>query len=158
MPTQRYWLMKSEPAVYAFADLVRDGRTTWDGVRNFQARNLLRDEVQAGDQVLFYHSSAEPPGVAGVAQVARAAFPDASQFDPAGDYFDPASKESEPRWFAVELKPVRALPRLVTLEELKANPKLEGMDLLRRGNRLSVQRVAAAEFREVLRMGDRAAP
>lgn len=158
MPNQRYWLMKSEPSVYAFADLQRDGRTTWDGVRNFQARNLLRDEVQAGDQVLFYHSSAEPPGVAGVAEVARAGFPDASQFDAGGDHYDPASKPSDPRWFAVELKPVRALPRLVSLDELKANPKLEGMDLLRRGNRLSVQRVAAAEFREVLRMGDRPAP
>jgi predicted RNA-binding protein with PUA-like domain len=158
MPTPRYWLMKSEPAVYSFADLQREGRTTWDGVRNFQARNLLRDEVQAGDQVLFYHSSAEPPGVAGVARVARAGFPDASQFDPAGDHYDRASEPSDPRWFAVELEPVRALPRLVSLAELKANPKLAGMDLLRRGNRLSVQRVAAAEFREVLRMGDRPAP
>jgi predicted RNA-binding protein with PUA-like domain len=154
MPTKRYWLMKSEPAVYGFEDLLRDGRTTWDGVRNFQARNLLRDEVQVGDQVLFYHSSAEPPGVAGVAEVARAGFPDATQFDPSGAHHDPASSEADPRWFAVELRPVRALPRLVGLPELKANPKLAAMDLLRRGNRLSVQRVTAAEFREVLRMGD----
>jgi predicted RNA-binding protein with PUA-like domain len=152
-PEPRHWLMKSEPETYGFDDLVRDGRTSWDGVRNFQARNLLRDEVKKGDQVLFYHSNAEPPGVAGVAEIARAAYPDPTQFDAADPHHDPGSDPGEPRWVAVDLKPVRRLARFVGLPELRANPLLAGLGVLRKGNRLSVQPVSPDEFREVLRMG-----
>jgi predicted RNA-binding protein with PUA-like domain len=154
MSKTRYWLMKSEPTSYGFDDLLRDKRTRWDGVRNFQARNLLRDEVQKGDLVLFYHSNAEPPGVAGVAEVLRTAYPDPTQFDPADDHHDPASDPLDPRWVAVDLKPCQRLTRFVPLPELKENPRLAGMGVLRRGNRLSVQRVTPEEFREVLRMGE----
>jgi predicted RNA-binding protein with PUA-like domain len=157
-PAPRYWLMKSEPATYGFDDLVRDGRTAWDGVRNFQARNLLRDAVQKGDRVLFYHSNAEPPGVAGVAEVVRAAYPDPTQFDASDPHHDPASEPGEPRWMAVDLKPVERLLRFVGLPELRANPRLAALGVLRKGNRLSVQPVSEAEFREVLRMGGLAAP
>jgi len=155
MPPQRFWLMKSEPETFGFDDLVRDGRTMWDGVRNYQARNLLRDEVGEGDRVLFYHSSADPPGVAGVAEVVRAAYPDPTQFDPEDPHHDPESGRADPRWVAVDLAPVQKLKRFVGLPELRANPRLKDLALLRRGNRLSVQPVTAAEFREVLKMGDK---
>ncbi|MEM7310146.1 MAG: EVE domain-containing protein [Planctomycetota bacterium] len=151
--TPRYWLMKSEPDVYSYDDLVREKRTHWDGVRNYQARNLMRDEMQVGDEVLFYHSNAKPPGVAGVAKVASESYPDPTQFDPADAHYDPKSDPDDPRWVLVDVKPVRRLKRLVSLPELRENPKLADMGLLRRGNRLSVQPVSPAEFREVLRMG-----
>jgi predicted RNA-binding protein with PUA-like domain len=152
-----HWLMKSEPDVYGFEDLLRDGRTHWDGVRNYQARNLMRDRMKQGDRVLFYHSNAVPPGVAGVAEVVREGYPDPSQFDPGDAHFDPQSKLAEPRWICVDVAPVAPLPRLVALEDLRGNPKLAGMGVLQRGNRLSVLPVSAAEFREVLRMGGLAA-
>ena len=149
----RYWLMKSEPDVYSYDDLVRDKRTHWDGVRNYRARNLMRDEIRVGDRVLFYHSNAKPPGVAGVAQVVRESYPDPTQFDPADPHFDPKSDPAEPRWVVVDLKPVKRLKTFVSLPDLRDNPKLADMGVLRRGNRLSVQPVEPAEFREVLRMG-----
>ena len=145
--------MKSEPDVYGFERLQQDGRTHWDGVRNYQARNLMRDEMKRGDRVLFYHSNATPPGVAGVAEVAREGYPDPSQFDPADKHFDPKSTHDAPRWICVDVVPIAPLTRFVALDDLRANPKLEGMALLRRGNRLSVMPVRAEEFREVLRMG-----
>lgn len=149
---KRYWLMKSEPDTYSIDDLERDGVTPWEGVRNYQARNLLRDEVQVGDEVLFYHSNAKPPGVAGLGRVIRAAYPDPSAFDSSSEYHDPRSSSESPTWIAVDVRFVRKLERLVTLDELKANPELEGMLVTRRGQRLSVQPLSAEHFRTVVAM------
>jgi predicted RNA-binding protein with PUA-like domain len=150
----RYWLMKSEPSVFSIDDLARAPKqtTSWDGVRNYQARNLLR-EAQPGDGVIFYHSSADPPAAVGTATIARAAYPDATQFDPKSDHFDADSKKDEPRWFVVDVKLDKKFARPVTLPELRANPALEGMVLLRKGSRLSVQPVTPAEWKAVLKMG-----
>lgn len=158
MPAKRYWLMKSEPSVYSYQDLERDKRTLWDGVRNYQARNLMRDDVCEGDEVLYYHSNADPAGVAGVARVVRGAYPDPTQFDARSKYHDPKSTREDPRWVVVDLEPVRGFEALVSLSELRANPRLADMGLLRRGNRLSVQPVSGVEFREVLRMEARKSP
>lgn len=153
----RYWLMKSEPSVFSIDDLARakNQTTSWDGVRNFQARNLLR-EAQVGDGVIFYHSSADPPAAVGTATIAKAAYPDATQFDPKSDYFDAASTKGEPRWFVVDVKFERKFPRAVPLAELRAMPALEDMVLLRKGSRLSVQPVTPAEWKVVLKLGDKA--
>lgn len=153
--TRRYWLLKSDAESFSFDDLERapDGRTGWDGVRNYTARNLLRDELKAGDGVLFYHSSAEPSGVAGVARVTRGAHTDPTQFDPADEHFDPKSDRAAPRWVQVEVAAVRKLPRFVPLAELRASKPLAAMALLRPGQRLSVLPLTAAEWREVLRLG-----
>jgi predicted RNA-binding protein with PUA-like domain len=149
---KRRWLMKSEPSVFSIDDLAKVGRTSWDGVRNYQARNLLRDEVKQGDDVLFYHSSAEPTGVAGLARVARAAYADPTQFDRKSDHFDPGSTKDAPRWVVVDVEFVRKFPRVVTLAELKANPALADMLVTKRGSRLSVQPVTDAEWKAVLAM------
>ena len=148
----RHWLMKSEPGDYSFDDLLRDGRTLWDGVRNYQARNFMRDDMQVGDQVLFYHSNAKPPGVVGVCEVASEPYPDATQFDPASKYHDPKSDPEDPRWILVDVVPVEALPRFVPLDELRNTKSLADMALLRRGQRLSIQPVTAPEFRSVVRL------
>lgn len=148
---KRYWLFKSEPGVYSIADLERDGRTGWEGVRNYQARNLLRDEVAIGDEVLFYHSGAQPPGVAGVARVSRSAYPDPSARDPESEYHDPKATDEDPRWYAVELEFTRRFPAPVPLSALRERPGLEDM-LVTRRSRLSVQPVTEAEFRAVLAM------
>jgi predicted RNA-binding protein with PUA-like domain len=148
----KYWLMKSEPHVYSYDDLVKDGRTLWDGVRNYQARNFMRDAMTVGDQVLFYHSNTKPPGVAGVCEVASDPYPDPTQFDPASNYHDPKSDPDNPRWMLVDVTPVQALPRLVSLEELRGTKSLAKMALLQRGQRLSIQPVSASEFRTVLRV------
>jgi predicted RNA-binding protein with PUA-like domain len=152
---RRYWLLKSEPDTFSFDDLraAKKRTTQWDGVRNYQARNLLRDELAVGDGVLFYHSNAKPPCVAGVAEVARAGYPDPTQFDPEDDHHDPGSDPEDPRWFAVDVRAVLALPEPVSLDALKGNPKLADMAVSRRGQRLSVQPVSAAEWKQVLRMG-----
>jgi predicted RNA-binding protein with PUA-like domain len=149
---KRHWLMKSEPSVFSIDDLARAGRTGWEGVRNYQARNLLRDEVKAGDEVLFYHSSADPAGVAGIAKIVRGAYPDPTQFDRRSEYHDPGSGKDAPRWLAVEVGFVRKFARVVTLAELKANPALAEMLVTRKGSRLSVQPVTPAEFAAVLAM------
>ncbi len=152
---RRYWLFKTEPEAFSFDDLLAaPGRTAgWDGVRNYQARNFLRDEVRAGDGVLVYHSNAEPTGVAGVAEVARAAYPDATAFDPAHDGYDPRSRPEAPVWVQVDVRAVERFPRVVALAELRAAPALAEMVVLRRGNRLSVTPVTAAEWRAVCRVG-----
>jgi predicted RNA-binding protein with PUA-like domain len=147
-----FFLVKSEPDVYSIEDLERDGRTSWEGVRNFQARNLLR-EMKAGDGVLFHHSSADPPGVAGVATVARAAQPDPTARDRKSEYFDPRASDEDPRWYTVELAFEERFPRLVPLEELKGEKALAGMELLRRGSRLSVQPVTKGQFEHVRKLG-----
>lgn len=148
----RSWLVKSEPSVYPIEALEAEGRTAWTGVRNYQARNFMRDDMRPGDLVLFYHSSAEPPGVAGVAKVLGDAYPDPLQFDSKSEYFDAASSLDEPRWQLVDLGFVERFRRLLTLAELKAEPSLEGMLVLQRGQRLSVQPVDAAHFRKVLEL------
>lgn len=150
MAERRHWLMKSEPDAYSFADLERDGVTAWDGIRNYQARNLMRDEMQVGDAVLFYHSRIAPMAIVGLGRVAAPAHPDASQFDPASKYYDPKSTREAPRWVCVDVAFERWLPRPLTLQELKSRPELEGMMLLQRGARLSIQPVSAEHFRSIL--------
>jgi len=151
MAPRRCWLVKSEPESYSIDDLRRDGRTAWTGVRNFQARNLMRDQMQVGDPVLFYHSSADPPGVAGLARVASPAYPDPTQFDRSSDYYDEKSTAEDPRWFLVDLEFVAKFPRLVSLAEIRDSKPLAKMPLVNR-SRLSVQPVAPAEFDLLVRM------
>ena len=148
----RYWLMKSEPAVYSIADLERDGTTSWEGVRNYQARNFMRDEMRPGDGVLFYHSNADPPGVAGLAEVARAAYPDPTARDPGSDYFDPKASDEDPRWLMVDIRFRESFSALVSLDALRGQPGLEKMPVINK-SRLSVQPVTPEEWEIVLRMG-----
>jgi len=143
-----YWLMKSEPSECSIDDLVRLGCVPWVGVRNYQARNFMRDQMRVGDGVLFYHSSCPEPGVAGLAEVASAAYPDATQFDPASAYHDPKSQPDAPRWLHVDVKLVRKT-RLLTLAEMRQRPALATMRVLARGNRLSITPVTAVEWRAV---------
>jgi predicted RNA-binding protein with PUA-like domain len=147
----RYWLMKTEPDVFSYADLERLGSSGWDGVRNYQARNYMR-EMKIGDEVLIYHSNATPPGVAGIATVAQETHTDETQFDPDSDYFDAKSPRDNPRWEQVRLEPKKAL-QFVPLEVLKGDAKLEGMLILRPGNRLSVTPVEVAHYRRILKLG-----
>ncbi|MFN8178379.1 MAG: EVE domain-containing protein [bacterium] len=148
---KRHWLMKSEPDAYSIDDLAKDKRAPWTGVRNFQARNHLR-EMRPGDLVLFYHSSAEPPGVAGLARVASEAYPDPTAFDKRSDSYDPKSDRAKPTWFVVDVEFVAKLPRLVPLEELKAAEALAGMLVTKRGMRLSVQPVEKKHYDAVVKM------
>lgn len=152
MPEKRYWLMKSEPDVYSMDDLVRDGKTFWDGVRNYQARNFLRDAMKSGDRVFFYHSNAEPSGIAGIAEIVRTGLPDRSAWDPKSPYFDPDSRENDPRWFGVEIRPVKKFRELIALEKLKSIKSLDGMLLLRKGQRLSVQPVEESHWKIILEL------
>jgi predicted RNA-binding protein with PUA-like domain len=153
----RYWLMKSEPEAFSIDDLARakNGTTRWDGVRNYQARNFLRDEISLGDGVLFYHSSVDPPAVVGTARVARAGYPDPTQFDPQDSHRDPDSPPDTPRWFAVDIAFEKKFARPVTLAELRADEALAQMVLLRRGSRLSVQPVSAGEWKRIVKLGAR---
>lgn len=144
------WLFKSEPDVYSYDDLERDGRTSWDGIRNYQARNILRDDVKVGDGVLFYHSRANPMAIAGVAKVVREAYPDPSQFDPKSKYQDPKSDPDQPTWLMVDIAPVVAFAEPLTRDALKDVPALAEMMLLKRGARLSIQPVTAAEWKKIL--------
>lgn len=146
----RHWLFKTEPTTYGWADLVRDRRTSWEGVRNYQARNLLRDEVEVGDLVLVYHSVVDPQVVAGVARVVRAAYPDPFALDPASRYFDPSATAAEPRWVMVDLAPLQPFAPPITRAELKDAPELGEMMVLKRGSRLSIQPVSSGEWRAVL--------
>lgn len=151
--SRRYWLMKSEPNTFSIEDLAKSPKQTtgWDGVRNYQARNFMR-EMALGDQVLFYHSSAEPPAVVGIAEVVRTAYPDDTQFDRTSHHFDPASKRAEPRWDMVDIRHQETFPAAVTLDSLRENPRLKGMHLLRKGSRLSVQPVTALEWAILIKM------
>ncbi len=153
----RYWLMKSEPSVFSIDDLAaaKEQTTRWDGVRNYQARNLLRHDIAVGDGVIFYHSSADPPAAAGTAKIVRAGYPDPTQFDPRDGHFDRDSQRDDPRWFSVDIKFESKFTRPVTLPELRAAPALKEMVLLRRGSRLSVQPVTAGEWKQILKMGAR---
>ena len=148
----QYWLMKSEPDEFSFADLERKGREPWTGVRNYQARNFMRS-AQVGDTVLFYHSNCNAPGIAGMATVSKLAFPDPTQFDPKSDYFDAKSKLSEPRWHCIEGKFYKKYKNHVSLETLKATRELKSMLIMRPGNRLSVTPVTATEFKLIQKLG-----
>jgi predicted RNA-binding protein with PUA-like domain len=140
-----YWLLKSEPSAYGIDDLARDEVTAWTGVRNYQARNFMRDGMRRGDRAFFYHSSCEEPGIVGIAEVHKAAYPDETQFDRRSRYYDAAAKRAEPRWYNVDVKFVRKT-RTVGLDELRRHKQLKDMQVLRRGNRLSIMPVTKAEW------------
>ncbi len=147
-----YWLMKSEPDVFGINDLEQRPNQTepWDGVRNYQARNMMRDEMQVGDLAFFYHSNCTVPGIVGIMEITKAGYPDPTQFDPEGKYFDPKSDPDNPRWYLVDVTFKRRLSRTITLAELKERPELEGFPLIRRGNRLSVMPVAKEHWDFIL--------
>jgi predicted RNA-binding protein with PUA-like domain len=147
----RYWLMKTEPDVFSIDDLERVGVEPWDGIRNYMARNYMRDDMKVGDKVLFYHSNAKPPGVAGLATIASAAYPDPTQFDPKSKYHDPTSDPDDPRWLLVDVKFAEKLPRFVGLDELRTRPELEGMVLLNK-SRLSVQPVDKKHYDFIVKL------
>jgi predicted RNA-binding protein with PUA-like domain len=142
-----YWLMKSEPDVFGVDDLARAPRktTAWWGVRNYQARNFMRDDMRVGDLALFYHSSCPEPGIAGIMRISRRAYPDATQFDPASEYYDAKATKDDPRWVNVDVTLVRRT-RLVSIQELRGHPELADMRVLQRGNRLSITPVSDAEW------------
>jgi predicted RNA-binding protein with PUA-like domain len=159
MPTaqrsRRHWLVKSEPDVFSFDDLLAspERTTCWDGVRNYQARNFMRDDMKTGDLVFFYHSNAEPAAVVGVAEVVREAYPDHTALDPRDLHFDPKSKADAPTWMMVDLRAVEKLARPLSLADLRGVPELEGMALLQKGSRLSVQPVSPKEWDVVYGLG-----
>lgn len=150
---RRYWLLKCEPGAYAIEDLERDGVASWEGVRNFQARNLLRDDLKVGDGVLFYASNADPSGVTGLAEVARAGYPDPFAFAAGHRYFDPKSDPASPTWYMVDVRFVERFPEIVPLETLKETPGLAAMVVVQKGSRLSVQPVTRKEHDIVARLG-----
>lgn len=149
-----FWLLKSEPEAFSFDDLRKSPKSTsgWSGVRNYQARNTMRDLMKKGDRCFFYHSSADPTGIVGIGEVVKEGYPDPTAFDAKDDHFDPKSKKDAPTWIQVDVKAVRAFPSIVTLAELKATNGLDKMVLLQRGSRLSVQPVSASEWKVVCRL------
>lgn len=145
-----YWLMKSEPDAYSIDDLKRDGREMWDGIRNYQARNMMRDDMRIGDKVFFYHSNCKEPGIVGIAKVVSKPYPDPTQFDRKSKYYDPKSTEDNPRWCLVDVEFVRKTKRTLTLAELKAQDELDGFVLTRKGNRLSIMPVEKPHWDHIL--------
>ena len=156
MAERRYWLFKSEPTSYSFSDLVNEPDRTceWDGVRNYQARNYIRDDMRVGDGVLFYHSSADPLAVVGTARIVREAYPDNTAWDPGDKHYDPKSDPGNPTWMMVDIQAEREFARPVTLKEIKENPRLPDMLVARRGMRLSIQPVTPEEWEEVGALGN----
>lgn len=148
----KYWLFKSEPEAYSINDLEKDERTFWDGVRNYQARNMLRDEIKTGDRVLFYHSNAAPPAIAGVARVVADGYPDHTQFERGHPKFDPKASEETPRWYMVDIAFEQKFDTPLPLESLRTERTLSGMELLRKGSRLSIQPVTQQEFTTILKL------
>ena len=148
----RYWLMKSEPHVYPYSQLVADGSTHWDGVRNYQARNIMRDDMKVGDMVLFYHSNTKPPHVAGIARICKEGYPDFTSWDTNSKYYDEKSTPENPRWIMVDIEPVMEIDK-VSLPDIKSNPLLRDMPLVQRGQRLSVQPVSKEQYQEICKMG-----
>ena len=153
-PERRYWLLKTEPTSFSFEDLMRAPKrtTTWDGVRNYQARNMLRDQMKPGDLAFIYHSSADPAGIVGIAEVVSGGYPDSSAFDPRDSHYDPKSKRESPSWFVVDVKGVERLSGMITLDRLRGVKGLEKMVLLQRGSRLSVQPVTAEEWEIITKL------
>lgn len=147
-----YWLMKSEPNKFSIDHLAARPQQTehWDGVRNYQARNMMRDQMKSGDQVFFYHSNTARPGVVGIAEVVREGYPDFTAFDPQSQHYDPGSSPDQPRWYMVDIRLVRKLNRIITLTELKQHPELLDLPLVRRGNRLSVMPVSPQQWEVIL--------
>ena len=156
MTERKYWLFKSEPNAYSFSDLLNEPDQTaeWDGVRNYQVRNFMRDEMKAGDGVLFYHSSTNPMAVVGTATIVREAYPDSTAWDSNSEHPDPRSTPDNPVWLMVDIKADKEFARPVTLPEVKQNPKLKDMLLARKGMRLSIQPVTREEWEEVIAMGN----
>ena len=150
----QYWLMKTEPDEFSFAELQRRGREPWTGVRNYQARNFLR-AAAVGDPVLFYHSNCPEPGIVGLAKISHDAYPDPTQFDAKSDYYDAKSTQADPRWSCVEVAYAAGFNRLITLPELRACAALAAMLILRSGNRLSVTPVTASEFKAICKLGQK---
>jgi predicted RNA-binding protein with PUA-like domain len=151
-----YWLIKSEPAAFSFNDLKKSKNQTtfWDGVRNYQARNFLRDELKKGDQVLFYHSNSDPLAVMGICEVVKEGYRDHTQFDPDNDHYDPKADPKNPPWIIVDVKFRKEFKTPVTLDTIKSNPKLKNMRLIARGNRLSVMPVTREEFETIIKLGN----
>tara|TARA_B100000945_G_C20345900_1_gene579751 strand:- start:688 stop:1146 length:459 start_codon:yes stop_codon:yes gene_type:complete len=149
----KYWLMKSEPQVFGIDDLISRPHQTepWDGVRNYQARNFMRDDMMVGDRAFFYHSSCPSPGITGLIEISKNAYPDKTQFDTSSKYFDPKSTIAKPRWFNVDVKFVKKIP-LISLDKIRGNSKLSTLQILRRGNRLSITPVSKTEWSEILKM------
>lgn len=152
---KKYWLVKSEPEAFSIDDLIKNKEQTtyWDGVRNYQARNFIRDEMKKGDGVLFYHSSSETMGVFGICEVVKEGYPDHTQFDPDSHHYFPSADPKNPVWYMVDIKFVKKFKAPVTLQDIKDNPKLKNMRLVQRGNRLSVMPVEKNEWDEILKMG-----
>jgi predicted RNA-binding protein with PUA-like domain len=148
----KYWLMKSEPDVFSIQMLKKVKKEPWDGVRNYQARNFMRDEMKIGDQILFYHSNCDVPGVAGIAEVSKESHPDHTQFDKKSKYFDPKSTKEKPRWMMVEVKFKEAFDEVVSLAQIKEEKKLENMRLVQKGNRLSVMPIEKEHFDYILKL------
>lgn len=151
---RRYWLMKSEPECFSLADLAGspNGISHWDGVRNYQARNRLRDELDVGDGVLFYHSNIAEPAIVGLARVVRRGYPDHTALDPRSDHFDPRASDANPLWYMVDVQYLATLPEPLTREQLRLHPVLAGMEVLKKGNRLSVQPVTEEEWQAILEL------
>ena len=147
-----YWLMKSNPKFFGIEDLRRLETDSWDGVRNYRARNFMRDDMRVGDKVFFYHSSAKPSGVAGIMTVSKAGYPDPTQFHPEHRHYDPLATEDAPRWYMVDVRFERKFKRLIPLAELKAEPALGEMTLVQKGSRLSIMPVTPEEWRQILAM------
>lgn len=152
-----YWLMKSEPETFSIDDLAARPKQTepWDGVRNYQARNMLRGQMKKGDLAFFYHSNCTPPGIVGVVEIVKEGYPDFSAFEANSKYYDPASKADNPRWFMVDVQLKQKFKRLISLDELKQNPELQAMQLLRKGNRLSVMPVTAEQWAVIVRLSEK---
>lgn len=150
-----YWLIKSEPGIFSIDDLIKakNQTTFWNGVRNYQARNYLRNEMKIGDEIIFYHSNCEPLGAAGICKIVKEGYPDFTAFDPEVIHFDPKSKSDSPTWFMVDVKFVKKFSKFVSLPEIKANKKLHKMKLVQPGNRLSVIPITKTEFNEIVKMG-----
>ncbi len=151
-----YWLMKSEPDVYGINHLEQEGTDHWDGVRNYQARNMMRDQMKPGDLAFFYHSNTEVPGIVGIMEIVREGYPDHTAFDPESKYYDPKSDPDNPRWFMVDVRFVRKLRRVIPLAELKQYPQLADMPLVKKGNRLSIMPVTPEQWDFILSLEDTA--
>ena len=149
-----FWLFKSEPNTYSFNDLVNDGVTEWDGVRNFQVRNWLRDTIKTGDQILFWHSNAKEIGVVGSAIVVKDGYPDHTAWDPLSDHPDPKSSPDNPIWYMVDIKPLKEFMKIITMQQLRDHPSLVDMVVLKKGNRLSITPVTQAEYQTVISLSE----
>jgi predicted RNA-binding protein with PUA-like domain len=155
MQSKKYWLMKSEPDVFSIEDLKKNNTTWWTGVRNYQARNFMKNDMQAGDEVLFYHSNAEPPGIAGLAVVSETAKPDQEQFDKKSEYFEKRATKENPVWFCVQVKFKQAFKEILSLESLKNDAKMSEMLVIKKGQRLSIQPVSEKDFLYILKLAEK---